>query len=70
MPHLLLADVVPHSVHGGVAAQLLQVAAGVTLRLLGDLLQINGVAQLTRKKNEKQDEFLVPLASILQILLY
>lgn len=52
LPHLLLADVVPDSVHGSIAAKLPEVTARVTLRLLRNLLQINGVAQLSRKNRK------------------
>jgi len=50
LPHLLLADVVPDAVHGGVTAQLAQVAAREARRLLRDLLQVDGVAQLEGKQ--------------------
>ena len=46
LPHLLLADVVPDAVHGRVATQLAQVTAREAVRLLSDLLQVDGVAQL------------------------
>lgn len=58
LPHLLLADVVPYSVHGGITAKLPEVTARVSLRLLSNLLQINGVAQLSRKTGEPCETFI------------
>lgn len=49
--HLLFADVIPDAVHGGVPAQLFQIAAGVTFCLLRYLLQVDRVAQLRRQKS-------------------
>lgn len=50
LPHLLLAYVVPDAVQSRVPAQLPQVAAGVALSPFGNLLQINGVTELQRKR--------------------
>lgn len=48
LPQLLLANIVPDSVQGGVAAQLPQVTARVTFGLLSDFRQINTAAQLRK----------------------
>lgn len=59
LPHLLLADEVADTIHGGIAAEFPEVTARVTLSLLCDLLQINGIAQLRGKKKQSDiDSFL------------
>lgn len=48
LPHLLLADIIPDPVHGGIAAKLPEVTARVSFGLLSNLFQIYGITQLCK----------------------